>query len=294
MCEVIIKKQSCGCEDYQELRVAFGDLHNCQLKCPYCFTLEQQPINDMLFALNERNLDNVKIIRFTGGEPLLRQKQIDGMVRELELIEKRYLNNLDLIVIQTNAMLDDKINIDELFKFSLPILFEVSFKGTNIKEYQYLTYQQPISQDGAEKIMKMQLEGYKVISEKCASLANISILARLGIFHSSITRPTFKFVYPGTEELMFNPVDWHPDFKDILSNQKRIWGKVFERRFVVEKIKTPADGSPGMGRRYRKIIEQLKRKELMLELQSTLPNYFCEKYFYMRGNDIYWRAARNL
>ncbi|MCD6530437.1 4Fe-4S cluster-binding domain-containing protein, partial [Candidatus Bathyarchaeota archaeon] len=132
MCKVVIKIQSCGCKDFEELRVAFGDMNNCQLKCPFCFTREQKPANDLLSNLSKKHLNNVKIIRFTGGEPLLSQVQIDGMIRELRKIENVKLPNLDLIVIQTNAIGIESRDIDGFQSLDLPILFEVSFKGTTI------------------------------------------------------------------------------------------------------------------------------------------------------------------
>ena len=123
MCKVTITYQNCGCADYKELRVAFGNLNNCQLKCPFCFTLEQKPSLVELSYLSKSISNSVRIIRFTGGEPLFHQEQIDGMVRELRKIENRNFNNLDLIIIQTNAISAENRNIDKLFEFKLPILF---------------------------------------------------------------------------------------------------------------------------------------------------------------------------
>ncbi len=294
MGEVTITTQSCGCEGYSELRVALGDLNNCQLECPFCFTLEQKTSSDLLSSLCKQNLSNVKIIRFTGGEPLLLQKQIDGIIEELRKLEKLELKNLDLVIIQTNAISVEERNIEGLFEFELPILFEVSFKGTNIREYRHLTQRNQIGKDDAEYYMKKQIQGYKIILEKCNSINNISVLARLGIFHSSVTNPTFKFIYPGTKELMFNPNNWESNFEEVLQNQNRIWRDTFERKFVVEKIKTPADGTPGIGKRYRNIIEMLISKGLIEESKSKLPDMYQRSYFYKRGNEIYWRVSNIL
>ncbi len=79
-----------------------------------------------------------------------------------------------------------------------------------------------------------------------------------------------------------------------MSDQVGIWGGVFEGKTVVEKIKTPADGSPGMGKRYRAIIDKLKSQRLVEESKSALPRPCKERYFYKRGNEVYWRAARAL
>ena len=61
MCEVVLNIQSCGCKGFEEIRVAFGDMNNCQLKCPFCFTREQKPANDFLSNLSKKPLNNVKI-----------------------------------------------------------------------------------------------------------------------------------------------------------------------------------------------------------------------------------------
>lgn len=294
MCDVIIKKQPCGCKDYLELRVAFGDLNNCQLKCPFCFTLGQKPDYVKLSSLTTRITPDIKVVRFTGGEPLLNQNQVNGMIRELRKIEEMNLNHIDLIVIQTNAISAESLNIDRFFELKLPILFEVSFKGTNYREYQYLTYSKPINRNNAERIMKMQLRGYMYISKKCASVKNISILARLGIFHSSLKEPTFKFVFPDTRKLMFDPNNWASEIYQVLQDQNRIWGDLFENKFVIERLKTPADGRPAMGKRYRYIIEKLKSKKLLIESKSKLACKYQVSYYYKRGNVIYQKIASSL
>lgn len=288
---VSITTQSCGYKGYDEVRIAFGDMQNCQLKCPFCFTIQQKPSLEALSSLTQRSLENIKIIRFTGGEPLLHQEQIDGMIYELQKIAKHQLINLELIVIQTNAISAKNNNIDGLLQFELPIIFEVSLKGTNIREYQYLTGEYALNKSQAGSIFKKQIEGYNIISSKCGVSNHIAVLMRLGIFHSSVNRPTFKFIFSDTKELMFNPNDWSPEFAQVALDQKMIWGQTFEGKVLVEKIKTPADGSPGIGKRYRNIIEQLKRKGLLEELISVLPNEYHNRYLYKRGNEIYWRCA---
>ena len=288
---VSITTQSCGYKGYDEVRIAFGDMQNCQLKCPFCFTLQQKPSLAALSSLTRSNLANVKIIRFTGGEPLLHQEQIDGMTYELQRIAKHKLINLDLIVIQTNAMSAKDNNIDELLQFELPIIFEVSLKGTNVREYRHLTSEYSLNKFQAESIFKKQIEGYNIISSKCGISNHVAVLMRLGIFHSSVNRPTFRFIFPDTKELMFNPNDWSPEFAHVVLDQKMIWGQTFEGKVLVEKIKTPADGNPGIGKRYRNIIEQLKCKGLLEESKTVLPNEYHKRYFYKRGNEIYWRCA---
>ena len=291
---VTITEQNCGCENFKELRVAFGDWNNCQLKCPFCFTSEQRPSSQALSALINADLNNIKIIRFTGGEPLLHQSQIQGMTSVLSEIESHALPNLDLIIIQTNAIAVAERDIGGLFNFSLPILFEVSFKGTNVKEYQYLTYTAPIDYARAERIMDKQLEGYQAISSYCSSKGNMSILARLGIFHSSIKRPKFAFVSPDTKELMFNPEKWDEQFYSLFDNQRKKWENVYSRKLVVEKLKTQGDGTPPMGRRYRRIIDGLITMGILEEGERSLPEIYQRYYLYQKGNEIYWRASNRL
>lgn len=292
--KVSIASQTCGQSGYFELKVAFGDLGNCQLKCPFCFTLDQQPCTDLFSTLNNRVHQNIKIVRFTGGEPFLRQDQISGMLVQLEKIQENKPEHLDLIVIQTNAISIREELISPFLEINLPILFEVSFKGTNPREFSYLCFENPIDEKAAKSIMEKQIYGYLTISDCSRSTGNISIIARLGIFHSSVNQPTFKFVFPGTTDLMFSPENWHEDFRYILKDQCDIWGETFEEKMIVEKIKTPADGSPGMGKRYRTIIDRLKSKSLMVESKSSLPKNFGRYYFYKKGNEVYWRAAQKL
>lgn len=292
--EVTIETQSCGCTTFKEVRVAFGDMSNCQLKCPFCFTREQKPANDLLSNLSRKDLHDVRVIRFTGGEPLISQSQIDGIVWELTKIEKKNLPNLDLIVIQTNAIDVEKRNLNGFKEISLPILFEVSFKGTNIEEYQYLTFEEPISRDKANLVFEKQITGYKCLVETFEGCKNVKVLARLGIFHSGINRPMFKFVYPTSKNrLMFDPNRWDARMKYVLKDQRKIWGNVFEGKIVVERIKTGADGPPGMGKRYRRIIDHLKSKNLLIEdpSKSPLPEEFVETYYYKRGNEIYQKSS---
>lgn len=293
MCKVVVSDQSCGCRDFRELRVAFGGMENCQLKCPFCFTREQKLAIGTLLNLYERVNERIRFIRFTGGEPLLSQVQVDGMVREISLIEEKGLN-LDLIIIQTNGLYVKKLNLNGFLKLGLPILFEVSFKGTNSREYSYLTFDSPIPLDRAEKILNLQVSGYFYLKEMFHYKENIAVLARLGIFHSSLRRPQFKFVYPDTNSLMFDPNNWASMIWDVFTDQSRFWGKTFGGKLVVEKLKTPADGSPGMGKRYRRIIEILKSKRLLIEdtRKTPLPDVFREKYYYKRGYEIYQTVSK--
>ena len=300
MCKVMIKKQSCGCEGFQELRVAFGSMDNCQLKCVFCFTREQQSSNERLSDFGHMSLEDVKIIRFTGGEPLMFQNQIDGIVRELSAREDTIKEYVNLVVVQTNAIGIGERSLKEFSRLQVPLLFEVSFKGTNVAEYQYLTFENPTSSGSAESVLSKQVEGYRHLAKVFADNENIAVLARLGIFHSSLNSPTFKFTYPSNEgALMFAPSRWDKRFYDIWFDQKAIWGETFEGKMVVEKLKTPADGSPGIGRRYRAIIDHLKSKGLLLEdtRKSAIPQEFRERYYYRKGDEIYKAAedsVRNL
>jgi len=295
--KVVIKAQSCGCKDFKELRVAFGNMENCQLKCPFCFTLEQKKADDFLSNLRHRITDDTRTIRFTGGEPLISQDQINGMIKELNKIERKEFPNLDLIVIQTNAI---KVEQKDLAHFNIqefPLLFEVSLKGTNISEYKYLTFDHPISDEKAKSILNQQMTGYGHLVNIFERFQNINVLARLGIFHSSLNKPTFKFVYPFDQNhLMFNPEQWAPQIYDLFEDQRRIWGSRFDGKMVIERLKNPGQGSPGMGKRYRRIIEHLKSKNVLLEDRgkTSLPQIFKDKYCYKNGDLIYQLALKSL
>lgn len=293
----MITTQRCGCQGFNELRVAFGDMKNCQLNCPFCFTREQKQAYDHLSFLNQHSLDSVRIIRFTGGEPLMSQAQIRGIIRELSRIQEQELESLDLIVIQTNGLDVATKDLTEFGNLSLPLLFEISFKGTNVDEYRWLIFERAINIREAESFLKKQFEGYMHLVKTFKDKENALVLARLGIFHSSLNKPTFKFVYPNDKKrLMFNPADWSPHILEVYQNQKGIWDETFDGKMVIEKIKTPADGSPGIGKRYRRVIEHLKSKNLLVEevTKIPLPKVFKEKYFYKRGNEVYESAQRLL
>ena len=233
-CIVTIKDGSCGCRDFRERVVRFDNMRNCQLSCPYCFTREQKPSTSCLSQLSQMNMSGIKFIRFTGGEPLLSQRQVDGIIREISMLEKGNPPDLDLVIIQTNALDAEKRELNDLLELEVPILLEVSLKGINAREYACLSYDAAIPIEDAKRIFDRQKRGYVHLAEKCRRAKNISILARLGIFHSSLNRPTFKFVFPDTRQLMFNPRNWSPDIVDILLDQNRIWGKTFESKLVVE------------------------------------------------------------
>lgn len=290
MCSVTIKQQRCGCEDFLELKVAFGDMTNCQLKCIFCFTHEQRSSQDQLSDLRHVSLEEVRIIRFTGGEPLMSQNQIEGILRELFARQDEIMENIDLVVVQTNAIGITTRNLQEFSDLHLPILFEVSLKGTNATEYRYLTFPNPISHHEAESIFSQQVQGYTHLTRIFADEENIAILARLGIFHSSLNNPQFKFIYPSNmHSLMFVPSGWDDRFHNIWLDQRTIWNETFDGKMVVEKLKTPGDGSPVMGRRYRAIIEHLKSRNLLVEdlEKPRIPEEFRAKYFFKRGNQIY-------
>ena len=233
-------------------------------------------------------------IRFTGGEPFMSQAQIRAIIRELSRIQKQESNNLKLSIIQTNGLDVKNRELDDFEGLTLPILFEVSLKGTNISEYRFLTFDHPISQRKAKSLLERQSEGYLHLVERFENKDNVQILARLGIFHSSLTKPMFKFVYPNENNVMFNPETWAPQILEIYQDQKRMWAGTFEGKMVVEKIKTGADGSPTMGKRYRRIIERLKSKNIVIEDadKNQLPKIFRDRYYYKRGNVIYERAQK--
>lgn len=291
--KVIINKQSCGNKNYYELRVAFGDMQNCQLKCPFCFTMGQKACIYELSELQKQDYSNVKIIRFTGGEPLLNQNQVDSIIDELRKLQK----NIDirpLIVIQTNGLNINNIDVNGFFELKYPILFEISLKGTNAFEYRYLTFDKAINMTSAQELFNKQVEAYHNICNLFMHNDNIAILARLGIFHSSLTSPSFKFVFPNTNDLMFNPSNWDNAIINIVEDQRVKWKDSFKGKFLVEKIKTPGNGTPVMGQRYRKIINDLKLKNLLVEAKSSIPRIYNDNYIYLSGYDTYRIIAEQL
>ena len=83
----------------------------------------------------------------------------------------------------------------------------------------------------AKSLLEKQYEGYFHLVRALKNVNNVLVLARLGIFHSSITKPMFKFVYPNDKNrVMFNPKDWAPQILEIYKDQKRIWDETFGAR----------------------------------------------------------------
>ncbi len=288
---VLITRNKCDYGNYKEIKVAFGDFSNCQINCPFCFTKGQRQSDNVLSALLEQNFSNISILRFTGGEPLYTQQQINGMAEIINEIDRRVQHNLDIIVIQTNALSVDDMDVDGLYQTKLPLLFEVSLKGTNSMEYRYLTSQEPIEYAKAIPIMQKQFHGYRKIAEKCHSLGNIKVLARLGIFHSGMTRPKYRFIFPETRKIMFHPSYWCTEFNGILQDQNGTWNDVFERKFVVEKIRPSTYGTQNMSNRYRRIISLLEAKGLVEKRKTELPNIYKQKYYSNLSIHIYKKAA---
>jgi len=153
------------CERSHEFGIPSFVLHvwGCNLRCKFCWAeciynsekIEKKPqevVEDLLCKLQMLNSDqwisrsrvkpnDIKCIRITGHEPTL---QWDHIIELLNLLDERKEFSDFWINIQTNGVLvgkpNSKINVTELKDLeNLKIRIEISFKGVNPKQFEWLT-----------------------------------------------------------------------------------------------------------------------------------------------------------
>lgn len=210
---------------YHEIR---WDLSGCNLRCHFCWSPASRPdeTHDPSSMLNTDEIVNktqqaIKnprktFIRFTGGEPTLQWPGIKDVIEKI--INSPY--NIP-ILIQTNGIEIGKgrIETDILCNDDSQLfLFELSFKGTNSREFQLLT-----GKDGS--LFKLQLKGYRMLEKLSEFHKNIAVVAVLGVYHSSVKgNSKYVFVDQATGKLLFeNPSNWDERFKLLWLNAPLKW-----------------------------------------------------------------------
>lgn len=213
--------------NYTEIR---WDVIGCNLKCQFCWSPASRPLETKEPSIN-KSADEVyedtqsaiiqpehTFIRFTGGEPTLYSQELFDILL-------RYDKNKTLcqipIIIQTNGLLIGKgqVNINLLNLLDKQkILFELSFKGTNEREFNILTGLDPVQ-------YIHQINAYERIKELSISKKNIAVIAVLGIYHSSLnSQSKYAFIDPETKNLLFdNQNEWSEKFKSIWENTTDKW-----------------------------------------------------------------------
>lgn len=266
------QKQRYGSKDEKyELRVEYGDLNNCNLKCPFCFTQYSKQNNVPKDDISNFDFTDVTYVKFTGGEPLINQPQIEDINNKIKEISKN--NPKIFYVIQTNGLIEEMESkmeslLQGLENLTSKIIIEFSFKGTNVEEYQYLTRANKINQTNASLLMKQQVDNYHLVKDYIQNKGNVALLPRLGIFHSGNIQVKYRFVYPYKQNmLMFQKENWSDEiksvFEDYINNSKL-------RMIPVEPLITASSEFNQIGKRYSKIISSLLSRKIIREYNSVI------------------------
>jgi uncharacterized Fe-S cluster-containing radical SAM superfamily protein len=227
----IREKYSPGsCEYKGQIQEIRWDLSGCNLRCLFCWSPASQPeeTGDNTVSLRPTDLAKRTVstindpskafIRFTGGEPTLQWPEVESALAAL-----RQLNpaRKPPILYQTNGIEIGRGSVDfaelALDRNQL-YLFEVSFKGTNPSEFALLTGKSP-------DLYELQLAGYKRLLEFSRANNNVSVVAVLGVYHSSTSGPSkYAFVAPETGYFLFDDQQkWDSEFAAIWNAASLKW-----------------------------------------------------------------------
>jgi len=125
------------------------------------------------------------------------------------------------ILFQTNGIEigRDRVDLDRLFgNRTTPILVELSFKGTNCKEFELLTKRSP-------ELFQYQVNAYHKLRELSSTNQNIRVVAVVGVYHSAVQGLSqYAFVNPETGDLLFdNDELWDEQFREIWYSAELKW-----------------------------------------------------------------------
>lgn len=85
----ITKQNYGGGKPKYELRVAYGDWNNCNLKCSICFVQNSKPSGTNNIKIQDVNFGDITYVRFTGGETFINAVQVQDMENTIRSIESR-------------------------------------------------------------------------------------------------------------------------------------------------------------------------------------------------------------
>lgn len=215
--------------NYCEIR---WDLVGCNLQCQFCWNplsnnkalVKSQTCQKDLNFIYEKTLSNCSLnqqktfIRFTGGEPTL---QWSELINVFNLFKRNNILANIPILIQTNGIEIGRNNIklDDLYNIKQRFIFEMSFKGTNEREFSLLTQREA-------RYYQYQIEGYRILSHIANINKNIRVIPVLGIYHSSVKGALSKYVFldPNTKKILFDDINsWDNRFKEIWLNASTKW-----------------------------------------------------------------------
>ncbi len=196
---------SCGLIDSQ-LEIVL-DVKGCNFDCKYCWgwkmrhlskDIRKSPrevVSDVLcrieMTLKDRFVSRSKyrfgVLRITGNEPTLQWRHIVEVMRILNDVDRLreiresvadVARNLKLIV-ETNGVLLNEIDLEPLLDIDLKIDFDVSFKGVNPEQFEWLS-------DRSRKLFGRQIEGFVRLFDfvENEGLEKVRVNPVLGINHA--------------------------------------------------------------------------------------------------------------
>ncbi len=196
---------SCGLID-SHLEIVL-DVKGCNLDCKYCWgwkmrhlskDITKDPgnvVSDILCRMEmtlkdkfvRRSKYRFGVLRITGNEPTLQWRHIIEVMRTLNDVDRLreirdsvadLARNLKLII-ETNGVLLNEIDLEPLLDIDLRIDFDVSFKGVNSEQFEWLS-------DRSGKLFGRQIEGFVKLFDFVESngLENIRVNPVLGINHA--------------------------------------------------------------------------------------------------------------
>jgi uncharacterized Fe-S cluster-containing radical SAM superfamily protein len=206
------------------------DLSGCNLCCLFCWSpasrssetgdptrmvMSREVVAKTLGGVIDKSR---AFIRFTGGEPTLQWR---GLSDALDQMQREITPPRPPILFQTNGIRIGKgeVDLDGLTTNpNRPYLFELSFKGTSRSEFALLTGK-------SEELYEHQVEGYHRLLELSRRSENVSVVAVLGVYHSSTRKPSkYAFVDPRSGDLLFEDLaSWDPNFSSLWRSAPQKW-----------------------------------------------------------------------
>lgn len=277
--------------EYFEIR---WDLVDCILGCDFCgdHFFKSKKTNERTMELSPNQvfhdtLKNIKkpfksFVNFAGGEPALYWKKLLQVFENFA--ENEILVNVP-ILIKTNGisigMGTTKLHELKNYPFNeLKILFELSIKGTNAKEFELLTRT-------SKELYRYQLMAYKMLKNVQSHNPNFSFITVLGFYHSSVKgkRSEYAFVYPSDQTLMYEgyrPRD--KEFERIWNETERKWVeplRSYSKRFLENVLQRCGPEGAGLVKHFPQGV--ITNSESFFPLKP-------KRYDYARGiiNNSYW------
>jgi len=273
----------------------------CNFKCPLCFA-QKYSYQDQYFQLDSNRktevtpediansiiefIDkhpNLCYIQLTGGEPNLNENRITQIVQSLKILDYELgkKNRKIRIIYQTNGyfigqkdsdylknLFQDLLNLKNIF-----ILFEVSIKGTNKREFELL------SGIKNAKGFEYQLKSYWLLKELITD--KIQVVARLGFGHH---RNTLHLINPENGESLFLRKNWDEKFEEVFEDTTK---RMNQTRMIAECINAEGDGGvnnyvhrsiPAIARGIRKGILATRTYSLAIETACKKFDINCTTY----------------